>query len=491
MSAKGSSPFSILSFIRHNRLASAGLALIGVALLLPIWIVRFPPLLDFPNHLASSFVLARLHNPSFEFGQWYSANWGLRPYIATDFLMGALGRVMPQLIAGKIMLSLGVLGLPLAAWFFLRQANPGENASALWILLVAHNIFFLYGFVGFYCSLALMFLALGLWLRWLKSPSPAGWTFTLIALMAAYFTHLIGFLFAAVVVGCYAITRPNLREWSRSAALFVPGIIFYFISSRAAEHQSGGAVFRPVGDKLAAVLLILHGYSHRLDLISIAAVGVFFVFARLWNREFHWQWRWLIVAAGLFITFAALPDGYGEGYDIDIRILPVLFAVLFATARTGRRGWWLAPIALLLFTARTYDVTNQFRAAQPELAGMAEAFRMTPQNVRVLPIVAGHDEDPILQYYAHFWGYGVIERGWFSPYLLESPGLLPLHISVDTYSPDGFWDLSYSEKVEWAQVRSDYDYVWAYDVPDYESDLRKVGDLIYASGKLKFFKIKK
>ena len=101
MNAKESFPLSILSFIRHNRLASAGLALIGVALLLPIWIVHFPPLLDFPNHLASSFVLARLHNPSFEFGQWYSANWGLRPYIATDFLMGALGRVMPQLIAGK------------------------------------------------------------------------------------------------------------------------------------------------------------------------------------------------------------------------------------------------------------------------------------------------------------------------------------------------------------------------------------------------------
>jgi hypothetical protein len=85
----------------------------------------------------------------------------------------------------------------------------------------------------------------------------------------------------------------------------------------------------------------------------------------------------------------------------------------------------------------------------------------------------------------------VIERGWFSPYLLESPGLLPLHISVDAYSPDGFWDLSYREKVEWGQVCSDYDYVWAYDVPNYESELRKVGDLIYASGKLKSFKIRK
>src|SRR5579863_833786 len=227
MSAQESSPTSILSLIQRNRLAAASLAVIAATLLLPIWIVRFPPLLDYPNHLASSFVLARLQDSSYDFGQYYSASWGLKPYIATDFLMGALGRVMPQLIAGKIVVSLGVLGLPLAACFFLRQANPGENAPALWVLLGVHNLFFLYGFVGFYCSLALMFLALGLWLRWLKSPSPAGWIFTLIALMAAYFTHLMSFLFAAVVVGCYAITRPNFREWLRSAALFVPGIIFY------------------------------------------------------------------------------------------------------------------------------------------------------------------------------------------------------------------------------------------------------------------------
>ncbi|HLW97408.1 MAG TPA: hypothetical protein VKR82_02090 [Candidatus Acidoferrales bacterium] len=488
MSAQESSPTSILSLIQRNRLAAAGLAVIAATLLLPIWIVRFPPLLDYPNHLASSFVLARLQNSSYDFGQYYSASWGLKPYIATDFLMGALGRVMPQLIAGKIVVSLGVLGLPLAACFFLRQANPGENAPALWVLLGVHNLFFLYGFVGFYCSLAMMFLALGLWLRWLKTPSFNLWILTFLALMATYFTHLIGFLFAGLVIGLYSITRLNLRKWLRSAALLAAGVIFYFISSRAAEHQTSGADFRTLHDKLQAFLLILHGYSSRLDQVSIAAIVFFFFFAWLWNREFKWQWRWLVVTCGLVITFAVLPNGFGEGYDIDIRVLPVLFVVLFATARIGRRGWWLAPLALLLFAGRTFDVTNHFRAAQPEMAGMAEAFALTPPNVRVLPIVAGHDEDPILQYYAHFWAYGVIERGWFSPYLLESPGLLPLHIKTDSYTLDGFWDLDYNEKVDWAQVRKDYDYVWAYDAPDYDAGLRGVGKLVYFSGKLKLFR---
>lgn len=491
MNAMDSSSFSIFNIIRGNRLASVGLALIGLGLLLPIWIVRFPPLLDYPNHLASSFVLARLHNPSFNFGDYYGASWGLKPYIATDFLMDVLGRVMPQIVAGKIVLSTAVLGLPLAAWFFLRQANPGENAPALWVLLAAHNVFFLYGFIGFYYSVALLFLTVGLWLHWLKSPSAGRWMATCLALTAAYFTHLMGFLLAAVVIGLYSITRPNLREWFRSAALFIPGGIFYFVSSRAAEHQTGSMEFRSFYDKLSALRLILHGYSQRLDWISIGALAAFFVLGWLWNREFHWNWRWMVAAGGLFAVFLALPVGFGEGYDIDIRVLPVLFVALFATARMGRRGWQLAPLALLLFAARTYDITDHFLAQQQELAGMAQAFRMTPANARVLPIVAGHDEDPILQYYDHFWAYGVIERGWFSPYLMEEPGLLPLRITADTYTLDGFWGQAYSEKVDWAQVQQDYDYVWAYDVPEYESGLESVGELVYASGKLRFFKLHK
>jgi hypothetical protein len=43
------------------------LALIAVALLFPVWLVRYPPLLDYPNHLARSFVLAHLHDPAFHF----------------------------------------------------------------------------------------------------------------------------------------------------------------------------------------------------------------------------------------------------------------------------------------------------------------------------------------------------------------------------------------------------------------------------------------
>jgi hypothetical protein len=465
--------------------------LLAAIVVLPIWIVHYPPLLDFPTHVASTFVLAQLHNPRYDFACYYAADWAPTPYITTDVLMVAFSRVMPPLIAGKLVFSLGMIGLPLAAWFFLRQINPGDNAVALWFLLASHNIFFRYGFIGFYCSLAFMFLALGLWLRFLKQPLAMRWIAACAALAVTYFTHLLAFIFAGLIVGFYSLTRPRLKEWLASAGLFVPCLICYFIFSRVVERQSHGAVFRAWDDKLDAFWLIVSGNSVLLNRLAIVSVIALFIFGWLRNSEFQWQWRWIVVSGGLLITFIALPVGYGEGYDIDIRALPILFVTMFAMARFGRRAWKFAPLVLLLFAVRTFDLTKQFRAPQPELEGLAGAFAMTPASALVLPIVAGPDEPPERQFYAHFSDYGTVERGWISPYLLEDPGLLPLRIKMQTYTPDGFWDLNYREPLDWEQVRNDYEYVYAYNVPQFESGLRGIGDVVYTSGKLELFKLRK
>jgi hypothetical protein len=464
---------------------------VGFILLLPVWSVQFPPLLDYPNHLASGFVLGHLHDPAYQFQRYYAGDWKPYPYIASDFLLMTLCRVLPAQFAGKVLLSLGVLAFPLSAWFFLRRANPGENALALWTLLAAHNVFFLYGFLGFFFSLSLMFVSAGLWLRWLERPSVWRWAAACAAVTAAYLMHFFGFAFTALIVAFYSISRPRWREWLYSAGMFLPGTLFYFVFSRVASHQTNGVTFGALDDKLESFWRIMQSHSTRLDQVTLAAVVVLFICGWVKNREFRWNGRWCLVAAGLLVTYAALPVGFGAGWDIDIRVLPVLFVTLFATVRMGRRAWWLAPLALILFTVRTVELTQYFRAGQPKLQGMARAFALTPPNARVLPIVAGHDEDPIEQDYPHFWAYGVVERGWFSPYLSTLPGLLPLRLTADVYAPDGFWDLTYAEPPDWEQVRDNYDYVWAYDVPQFHAALSRIGERAYASGKLELYRIRK
>jgi len=466
-------------------------AMIFAALLVtPIWTVTFPPLLDYPNHLARSFVLAHLHDPTFTFNQFYRADWGAYPYLGMDASMALLGRLFPVETAGRLFLSLCVLALPAAAWFFLRQVNPGEDATALWTLLAATNVFFLEGFLNFDLSIAVGFLALGLWLRWLAKPSIARWVAAIVAFTVLYFAHLLGFGIAGLIVAAYlAFDRRPIRDWIWSGALALPGLGFYLRFSRVGLAINN-VVFHGLGDKLDSLGMILHGYTPTLDWISLASMGVWFLAAWWRNPEFRWNGRWLSIAAFLFALFWAIPWMWGEGSDLDIRVLPMLFVVIFATARVGGRAKWLAMIPLLLFVARTANISQHFAATQPDLAGLARSFEYVPRGALVLPIVEG-DQDPIERPFTHFWAYGVIRRGWFSPYLMDAIGETPMRIIHDSYTPDGFWDHTYEAPLDWKQVQSDYDYVWAYDVPRFSADLAAIGDKVYSYGPLEVYRVQK
>ena len=464
--------------------------ILAALLLAPIWVAAFPPLLDYPNHLSRAFVLAHLRDPAFSFSRFYRADWGLYPYLGMDALLAILGRLLPIETAGRVFLGFCALALPAAAWFFLRQVNPGDDATPFWALLIAYNLFFLEGFLNFDLSIAVGFLALGLWLRWLAKPSRARWSAALAGFTALYFVHLLGFTIAGLAVAAYlAFARRSLRDWVWSAALSLPGLAFYLHSSRVGLGAQE-ITYRGFGAKVLSLGILLHGYWPALDRISLAGLVFWFLAAWWRNPEFHWNRAWLGVAAFLFVLYWAIPWESGEGSDLDIRVLPFLFVVTLVVARVGRRAWLLAAIPLLLFAVRTASLTTHFADVQPELAGLARSFDAVPRGALVLPIVEG-DQDPIERPFTHFWAYGVIRRGWFSPYLIDTPGGTPLRIVHRSYTPDGFWDLGYTEAPDWKQVQSDYEYVWAYGVPKFSTALAAIGERIYSYGALEVYRLRK
>lgn len=468
-----------------------GAVLIAAAMLLaPIWCVAFPPLLDYPNHLARSFILAHMRDPAFTFSRFYRSDWGAYPYLGMDASLAVLDRIFPTETAGKVFLSVCMLALPAAAWFFLAQVNPGDDATALWALLIAGNIFFLEGFLNFDLSVAVGFLSLGLWLRWLAKPSIARWVGAIGAFTALYFTHLLGFGISGLIMAAYLVlSRRPFRDWVWSGAIALPGSVFYLHSSRIGLSATK-IIFHGWDDKVDSLKMVLHGYSPVLDWISLVALGLWFAAAWWRNPEFRWNWRWGAIALFLFALFWAIPWMWGEGSDLDIRVFPFMFVAILAAARVGRRARWLIAIPLLLFAARTVNLTRHFVGAQPALAGLARSLDVVPRGALVLPIVEG-DEDPIERPFTHFWSYGVIRKGWFSPYLMDIVGQTPMRVIYDSYSPDGFWDLAYDAPLDWNQVRTDYEYVWAYDVPRFSSDLAAIGDRVYSYGPLEVYRIQK
>ncbi len=459
--------------------------LLGGILLAPIWTVRYPPLIDYPNHLARAFVLAHLKGPAFRFQQFYAADWNFYPYLTMDVILVGLQRFVPIGLAGRIFLSLCVLAVPPAAWFFIRQANPGHDNLALWSLLICNNIyFFLYGFLNLQLSLGICFLALGLWLRYLARPRMVLWCLLLLVITALYFTHLLGFGVAGLVVTAYALlARRQIREILLSWLLFLPGALFY-LHSMVSVRSSWPLVFRSAEGKAFGLLAVMLGYSPPLDLLTLLALGCCFFGAWWRNPDFRWNYRWLGVAGALFALYWVFPAAYGAGLNSDKRLLPFLFLLTLAVAKVGPRGRLLAPVAVLLFVVRTANVEGNFVSMQPHLTGLARSFSVISDNARVLPIVECKRGSPLPE--DHFWAYGVIRRGWFSPYMFHDRGVQPFRIRLQAYTPPGFTFI-YLKSPDWARVREDYDYVWAYNVPQFSPPLAAIGQLVFEDGDLRVF----
>lgn len=481
-------------------LLSLAIAAAVTLLVLPLWIVKYPPLLDYPNHLARVFILTHISDPNYQFSQYYTVTFGPYPYLTMDVLLMGLQKFFGLIAGGRIILTLCVLAVPAAAWFFVRQANR-ENASlACWGLLSGYNIFFLWGFVNWQLSMALVLVVAGLWIRYLARATVARWIALLLVVTLLYFTHLQGFGLAGLLITAYAaLTRKGWRSIIRGLAqgwaLFLPGGALHLIT-RIRTHETTAAWamnFHPLSDKWERLYFFMQGYSPGLDTITLLILIGCAVAARWRNREFKWNHPWPAIVAGFFLLYWIFP-GYGvnwAGDDADVRLLPFTFMLLPAVVYAGRRARWLALVACLLFCARTATVIRTFRAEQPELIGISRAFSLTPPNARVLPVIESRDDDPQFRPYAHFWAYGVIERGWFSTYLLTIKNVTTVQVKSNLARPEGFWDLNYEDDPDWDRVADDYDYVWAFHVPQYNEDLAEIGEMVYESGDLRLYRIKK
>jgi hypothetical protein len=461
---------------------------LAAGLLAPIWTVRFPLLVDYPNHLASAFVLAHLRDAAFHFGQYYRANWNTYPYLTMDVILLGLQHFVPIELAGRLFLSFCVLSVPLAAWFFIRRANPGEERLVFWSLLVCNNLyFFRFGFLNLELSMAVCFFLLGLWLWHLERPRLGTWFLLVTVTTALYFTHLVGFAVAAVVMTAYSLSaRRPLKDLVFSWALYVPGMLCY-LHSTVGHAARGGFQFRSLAGKIGSLISVMVACSTALDLLTIVVLLGVLACAQIDNPEFRWNYHWRRATAILFLCYLILPAVIGPATNVDKRILPFIFVLSLAGAKVGRRGRKLAMVAVLLFLIRAGVLERNFVSAQPHFAKLASAISSIPPGARVLPLVDWADGASWPE--RHFWAYGVIERGWLTPCLFHDPGVHPFALKDDPYDPCGL-AITPKTSLDWGRVGREFDYVWIYHLPQFSLPLSAAGKIVFEGEDLQVFRLR-
>lgn len=473
-----------------------GLFILGLALVFPLFAVKYPPLVDYPDHLARGYVLHHLHDSQQVFSGWYAADWGPNPYLVVDFLLQILQYPFGIYMAGRLLLALCVLSLPLATWIFLRQASPGNEYLALWALVVAYNTNFLMGFLSFQLSMALCLIVVAAWLAYLRTPRLSVWLLLSLLVTILYFTHIGGFGVAGVVLIVYTwFMRRRLLEVCHAALLFVPGALF-FLYVKTLSWPSRGLDYSSwhLSAKVATLATPFRGYSRWIDLVALLLFAAAVCFALYKNRTATFSRVWFVVAAAILLVHAVLPERYGDLASIDTRFPPFAFLLALAIPSFGKRKAIMIYAALAVFLIKTAYVNVRFQTEQRKLDTLAAGISVVPPHARVLacskaPLPGdhwvGHSE-------YHFWAYGVISRGWISPSLFHQKGLQPLVLSKDIYlgaDPDGSCAIDLSS--DWQRLRRDYDFVWTYDVPALAPGLRTVSDPAFVADKLVIYKIRR
>jgi hypothetical protein len=313
----------------------------AIAFLAPLWAAKYPPFVDLPQHAAQLSIWKHLHDPAFGFEGRYVLNWRT-PYLLVYLLALPLLGVTTPLVALKIVVSLGVLALPAALWFFLRgDGDEGGGAIdpvfALMGFPLAYGFALSWGFLNCALASAPALVLLALARRQLARPTRSRSALLVLVGVALFYTHALIFAFTLGLAALIALARGAralMRLWPLALPLGWAALWFRSASTVAQAH--GPLVWALSWDRVlwAPSLELGHPRDFTAALIGLLLLALPFV-AHLPRRR-----------AVVFLPFAAV-------------VAAVLLAPHFAFGTAylfGRFAVFLVPMLLFAISPRRTPV---------------------------------------------------------------------------------------------------------------------------------------
>ncbi len=177
---------------------------IGVA---PLWVGRYLPLVDLPQHLHLISVLHRLDDPTTLFPRLFEARGELTPYLGYYYVVSLLNWLLPLGMANKVFLSAYVVGMPLGLAFLLRSLKRPVWPSLL-ALPFAYGDSFAWGFINYCSALPFTFLCAGFFVRTIADRERRRhWAVGLaLSLVAVLLFHVQAFAFLGIALPFLLLT---------------------------------------------------------------------------------------------------------------------------------------------------------------------------------------------------------------------------------------------------------------------------------------------
>ena len=475
--------------------------LVVLATMLPLLYPPIPPLVDLFGHMGRYRVELDLGRSPW-LSQYYDYHWALIGNLGVDVLV----RLFAPLIGLEPAVKLIVMLIPpLTAVGFLwvaREVHGRIPPTAFFALPFIYGYPFLFGFVNFALSVALAFLAFGLWLRLgrLGRTGLRSLLFVPISLVV-FFAHTYGWGLLGLM--CFSADAVRLHDrglsWWRAgieAALHTSVMalpLLVMLLWRSETH--GGQTFDWFGwkTKWRWIYSALRDRWKWFDIGSLVATALVFTYA-LVSRKLTLSRNLAFSAIVLAISFVLLPRiVFGSAYA-DMRLVPYLIAVAllairFRGAPDRTTAQVLALLGLLFFAIRIGGNTLSLAMAADDQKAKLHALDHVPDGARVITLTGMTCSEywPMLRN-SHLGAMVIARRQGFSndQWVIEGVNLLDLKYKAAGYfaadpsqlvRPNNCRDSLHRQIDESlsALPRNDFDYVWLVDVPPYNPEI--VADL--------------
>jgi hypothetical protein len=473
------------------------LALVVLATMVPLLYPPVPPLVDLFGHMGRYRVeLDLAHSPWLR--QYYDYHWAAIGNLGVDLLVIPLGKLFGLEPAVKLIV---LLIPPLTAAGFLwvaREVHGRVPPTAFFALPFIYGYPFMFGFANFALSVALAFLAFGLWLRLgrLERTRLRGWLFVPISLVV-FFCHTYGWGLLGLM--CFSADAVRLhdrgRSWWRAAieaglhtsVMALP--VFVMLIWRSETHGGQTIDWFDWKVKWRWIYSALRDRWKWFDIGSLIVAALVFVYA-IFSRKLTLSRNLAFSAIVLAISFAIIPRiVFGSAYA-DMRLVPYLIAVALLAIRlkafpVGRMPQVLAVLGMLFFATRTVANTVSLGIAGSDQKAKLHAIDHMKEGARVITLTGM----PCAEYWpplrnSHLGAMVIVRRDGFSndQWLLEGVNLLDLkYMAAGYFAADPSQLVRPNHCIDYlhrtidqslaALPRNDFDYLWLIDVPPYDPTL--------------------
>ena len=486
---------------------------------LPLLWPDIPPLTDVPGHMGRYRIELDLAHSQY-LQRFYEFHWSVIGYLGVDLLVIPLSRLLGLELAVKLVM-IAIPLMTVAGFLFVaREVHGRILPTTIFALPFAYNYPFLLGFANFSLSMALVFLALGLWLRLARLGHLRLRAVLFVPIsLTIWITHAFGW----GALGVLVFSVEFIRQMDRNHRRFIPAAVAAGVHClplalpmllMVLGRTEGGASAETgdwfnFGAKIGSLAMALRD---RWIVPDIAALTIVFILLFEGARHPKFEYARNLATAGviLALVFLLLPRIISGGAYADMRLAPYLLAV--GVLAIGFRGEpepatarALAWGGLAFLLARTAAVALSFYLYDASYDRHLKALDHVPRGARLVSFVGASCEQSWFSgRLEHLAGLAIVRREAFSNDQWEMPGgqLFAVHYPAGAgfiMDPSQIVSSVQCDRAPWRTLdealtevpRDAFDYIWLIDPPAFRPELAQGLVPVWRDGTSVLYSIKR